>query len=251
MARSRARVGAALRRTSIATSRHAPMRSARSTTLNRSRRRWQLATAHATTAGSGAGSSWEKATGARASPSDGRDGLGRAGAAGRRRPRGPTSRRRASARSSRWPRDPARPCARRATSTPLRRTPRGRGGRRRRSRARVAATRVLQDRHVAASQPRANPSPHQGRENAGRPDLGSVQAHLSPVASACISSRWLTACSIPDDGAVRPATPIAIPPRVRKSASSVTAPGWPRPSSVLADRRASRPERIISTIVGE
>src|SRR5262249_7265144 len=44
----------------------------------------------------------------------------------------------------------------------------------------------------------------------------------SPRAPAAISSRWLIACSMPDAGAVDPATPIPIPLRVRMRASSAS-----------------------------
>src|SRR6266516_3823190 len=41
-----------------------------------------------------------------------------------------------------------------------------------------------------------------------------------PRAVSVISSRWLIACSMPELGAVEPATPIAMPLRVRMRASS-------------------------------
>ena len=65
----------------------------------------------------------------------------------------------------------------------------------------------------------------------------------SPRAVAAISSRWLIACSIPEAGAVVPATPIAMPLRVSRPASSARGPGRAAgraPGAASAPRPAAR-----------
>ena len=82
---------------------------------------------------------------------------------------------------------------------------------------------VRQQRRAGrARHPRWSPDvrPGRGGDNARHPDLGAVEAPCSPRAVAAISSRWLTACSMPEAGAVEPATPMAMPLRVRIRASS-------------------------------
>ena len=66
-------------------------------------------------------------------------------------------------------------------------------------------------------------------------------------AGSAISSRWLTVCSMPEPGAVRPATPIETPLNVSAAARSSSAPGCAARMPGAAATAASTCSRARST----
>ena len=73
------------------------------------------------------------------------------------------------------------------------------------------------------------------------PDLGAVEREGAAGAPGAMSSRWLSRCSVPDSGAVRPATPMAMPVRVIRPASSASIAGSLARRLAAPARRASAP----------